>query len=78
MADTGIHEARRNEFAMTRAGTNLIDWLRQEADDCAPEDDLYADSQGFRSPRGARLREAADEIERLRGALWRSGVEEFL
>ena len=62
---------------MTRAGTNLIDWLRQEADFWEPEDDLYAGSQGFR-PRGARFREAADEIERLRMELRRSGMEEFL
>ena len=65
---------------MTRAGTDLIDWLRQEADFLEPEADLYADSQGFRRPsRSARLREAANEIERLRRALRRSGgMKEFL
>ncbi len=63
---------------MTRASTDLIAWLRHEADLRAPDADLYADSQGFRSPRGARLREAADEIERLRRALRRCGMEEFL
>ena len=62
---------------MTRASTDLVDWLRQEADVWEPEADLYADS-GFRNPRIARLREAADEIERLRGALRRCGMEEFL
>ncbi len=62
---------------MTRASTDLIAWLRREADGWEPEADLYADS-GFRNPRIAGLREAADEIERLRGALWKIGVEEFL
>jgi hypothetical protein len=46
---------------------DLINWLREEANDWEPTGDTYA--AGFRSPTAARLREAADEIERLRIAL---------
>ena len=47
--------------------TDLVTWLRLEADDWEPGFDLHA-LEGFRSPTGARLREAADEIDGLRAA----------
>ncbi len=47
--------------------TDIVAWLRQEADDWEPDDETY--EEGYRSPTAERLREAATDIERLRTAL---------